>query len=130
MLIQDPGKALPYAKEPSWHELSTDGTKKNSLLVKANEAGAVRVGWIARKSPGMALNVSPKVVYRPVGAAVTQKYLLGVPIMVGHAVQFEPARLNVGRITTGDVLTQTIDAWSSTGQISISSSKPKSSPRR
>jgi hypothetical protein len=112
-----PGEPLPYAKEPSWHDLTTDLAKKQYLTVKADEAGVIRVNWVARKAPGLSLNVTPKVFFQAAeNPASRQFHVLNVPVMVRHAVQFEPARLRIGVFTasTGDVLTGEIDAWSST----------------
>ncbi len=115
---EQPGEPLPYTKEPSWHELSKDETKAKSLTMKADEVGVIRVGWVARQTPGQPLKVYPTVWFQSAGDTVRKSVVLPVPIMVQHAVQFYPSRLHVGvlvpDIDPNGELTGAFDAWSST----------------
>jgi hypothetical protein len=112
---EQPGEPLPYAKEPTWKDLPKDTSKASTVTLKQGEAGVVRIGWAARKAPGLPLNVSPGVVFQPVGdSARRQGQVLIVPIMVRQAVHFHPARLHVGVLTSGTNVSATLRAWSAT----------------
>lgn len=113
-----PGDPLPFASEPSWHELSKDLATAKSLRVKKGEAGVVRVAWNANKAPGQLLDVKPAVLFTPAGDPSRREgRILPVPIMIRPALYFSPQLLHVGVLDPKANVMMTkkeMYAWSST----------------
>ncbi len=75
----------------------------------------VRVRWKVKKTPGQPLKLAPRIVIRQVGETVGQLQTLGVPVLVGAPVRFEPSLVRVGLLAPGKPpATAEFDAWSST----------------
>lgn len=127
---EDPGAELSYQVEPKWEELPRDPLRPIHLVVKANEGGAVRVRWAARRTPGSGLRVEPSVHVQPAGDPSGQKkYMLLVPALMTHPVRIYPPRVNVGTLIPGSVVKAEFDAWSPTrDQFKLELTQPPGDP--
>ncbi len=119
---EKPGEALTFAQEPAWTTLfgmarqsKEVPAKEQMVQVKAGETGVVRVSWVAKKAPGQELNLSPIVLFQPVGDATRRDYMpLLVPVKVRPPLEFSPTRASAGILTPGTTGKVEFRAWSST----------------
>ncbi len=100
---------------PMWTTLAKDIKDAKAMLVKANEAGIVRVNWAVRKGPGTNLQVMPAIWFRPLGdGGKTEAQRLAVPIIANLPVTIDPPRVNVGELSPGSSAQAEFRVWSST----------------
>jgi hypothetical protein len=119
--LEKPNELLPYAPEPAWISLVSSklpvvpGVKNESLLVKAGEGGVARVEWSVRDNVGQALDVHPIVMFH-LANDPSQKgaHRLVVPINIAAALQFDPARLHVGVLSSDRPARGHFSVWSTT----------------
>jgi hypothetical protein len=96
-------------------ELPKDPLKPIHLKIKANEGGAVRVRWSAKKNAGAELRVRPEVFIQADGDPSSKKgFTLFVPAIMTHPVRIYPPREKVGPLLSGSVVKAEFDAWSPT----------------
>ncbi len=100
---------------PTWTTLSKDPHSEKRVLVKANEAGIVRVNWAVRKGPGSSLQVMPAIFFRPTSdGGKTQAMRLVVPVVANSPITVDPPRVNIGELASGGSATADFRVWSST----------------
>ncbi|MSQ96070.1 MAG: hypothetical protein EXR98_16155 [Gemmataceae bacterium] len=119
---EKPSEPLVPSQEPTWVVLQgiapqapTKFAKEKTLRIKAEEAGVVRVSWVAKKAPGQDLKLGPVIWFQPIGD-ITRRMgkPLYVPVKVRPPLEFVPPRVHVGVLTPGTTGKAVYRAWSST----------------
>jgi hypothetical protein len=116
---EKPGDPIAYAQEPTWAALPKKYTSDKSttpmLTVKPDEGGVIRVDWNANKAAGQMLKVHPLILFQARGDLNLRGIQeLNLPIMIRHAIQFQPPRLEMGTLSPGKTAEKKFLAWSTT----------------